>query len=88
MGDDVHTASLFPGTTSLYEREYAIIAVYVERVQSWHVTLTLPIINASRHILFLVSGATKADTLARIQAGDPLPTALIQPTLEGVLKVM
>ncbi len=65
---------------NLAENVLDVLAVYVERMQSWRVTLTLPLINASRHVLFLVSGASKADALARIDAGEPLPAALVRPT--------
>jgi 6-phosphogluconolactonase len=60
MGTDGHTASLFPETTALEEQELTTVAVYVDRLQTWRVTLTLPTINAARHALFLVSGAAKA----------------------------
>ncbi|MEE8392652.1 MAG: 6-phosphogluconolactonase [Anaerolineae bacterium] len=80
MGADGHTASLFPGTTALEERERAVVAVYVERTQSWRVTLTLPVINAARHVLFLVSGKAKAAALAQVNAGEPLPASLVQPS--------
>jgi len=84
MGTDGHTASLFPGTTALEERERAVVAVCVERLRAWRVTLTLPVFNAARHVLFLVSGVAKAKTLARIRAGQPLPASLVQPA-EGEL---
>jgi len=80
MGTDGHTASLFPGSTALEERERAVVAVYVERLRAWRVTLTLPVINAARQVLFLVSGVAKAKTLARIRAGEPLPASLVQPS--------
>ena len=80
MGVDGHTASLFPGTTALEERERAVVAVYVEKMQRWRVTLTLPIINAARHVLFLVSGDAKAEVLAQINAGVRLPASLVQPS--------
>ena len=80
MGTDGHTASLFPVTTALEERERAVVAVYVERLRAWRVTLTLPAINAARQVLFLVSGVAKAKTLARIRAGQPLPASLVQPS--------
>ena len=80
MGVDGHTASLFPGTTALEERERAVVAVYVEKMQRWRVTLTLPIINAARHVLFLVSGDAKAGVLAQINAGVRLPASLVQPS--------
>ncbi len=79
MGADGHTASLFPGTTALQERERAVAAVYVERLPAWRLTLTLPVLNAARHVLFLVSGAEKAPTLARVHAGEPLPAGQVRP---------
>jgi len=84
MGTDGHTASLFPGATALEERERAVVAVYVEQLRAWRVTLTLPVINTARQVLFLVSGVAKAKTLARIRAGEPLPASLVQPS-EGEL---
>jgi 6-phosphogluconolactonase len=80
MGTDGHTASLFPGTTALEERKRAAVAVYVEKLQSWRVTLTLPVINAARHVLFLVSGESKAAALAQINVGEPLPASLVRPS--------
>lgn len=79
LGSDGHTASLFPGTTAVEERERSVVAVFVQKLASWRVTLTLPVINRARHVVFLVSGAQKADALARVQAGEPLPAALVRP---------
>jgi 6-phosphogluconolactonase len=84
LGRDGHTASLFPGTPAVEERRQGAVAVYVEKLDAWRVTLTLPIINEARQVVFLVSGAKKADTLARVHAGERLPAALVQPT-EGTL---
>jgi len=79
MGSDGHTASLFPDSSALDEREQAAVAVYAEHLDSWRVTLTLPVLNRARHVLFLVTGATKARALARIRAGEPLPAARVRP---------
>lgn len=79
LGDDGHTASLFPGTAALQERTLAAAVVYVERLASWRITLTLPTLNAARHVLFLVSGANKAPALVRVLAGEPLPAGLVRP---------
>ena len=79
MGADGHTASLFPGTKVLDEQEYAVDAVHLGAERGWRVTLTLPVINAARHVMFLVSGAEKAGALARIRAGEMLPAARVQP---------
>jgi 6-phosphogluconolactonase len=84
MGRDGHTASLFPGTASLDERVQTAIAVYAPHLDSWRVTLTLPVLNRARHVLFLVSGENKTSALARIRAGDPLPAGRIRPS-QGTL---
>jgi 6-phosphogluconolactonase len=79
MGVDGHTASLFPGTQALEERERRVAAYYVEKLGAWRVTLTLPALNAARRVLFLVGGAGKRDALNRVRAGEPLPAALVRP---------
>ena len=84
MGEDGHTASLFPGTTALEERTRWVVENYVEKLNAWRITLTLPIINAARQVTFLVSGTSKSEPLARVQAGEPLPARLVQPA-EGKL---
>ncbi len=79
LGGDGHTASLFPGTAVLDEKERSFVAVYVEQLGSWRLTLTLPTINAARHVVFLVSGGSKAEALARVRSGEGLPAARVQP---------
>lgn len=83
LGDNGHTASLFPGTASLRERERWIVPQYVEVMQSWRVTMTAPLINAARHVAFFVEGAGKAEMLQRVLHGpfdpDVLPAQMIQP---------
>jgi 6-phosphogluconolactonase len=61
------------------ERRRDVVAVYVEKLASWRVTLTLPVINAACQVMFLVSGAGKAPALARVHAGEALPASLVQP---------
>jgi 6-phosphogluconolactonase len=60
LGEDGHTASLFPGSTALKETEHWVAAVYVDKLRSHRLTLTLPVINAAAHVAFLVAGASKA----------------------------
>ncbi|MBK8048237.1 MAG: 6-phosphogluconolactonase [Anaerolineales bacterium] len=83
MGDNGHTASLFPGTAVLREQTRWVAPQYVEVMQTWRVTFTLPLLNAARNIVFLVEGAGKAAMLRRVLAGpydpDVLPAQLIQP---------
>jgi len=79
LGSDGHTASLFPGTSAVQEQVAPVAAVYVERLAAWRVTLTLPTINATRSVVFLISGSGKRETLARMRAGERLPATLIRP---------
>jgi 6-phosphogluconolactonase len=69
LGADGHTASLFPGSPALEERARWVAADFVQKLLAWRVTLTLPVLNAAREIIFLVSGAEKADTLRRVVRG-------------------
>jgi 6-phosphogluconolactonase len=80
LGDDGHTASLFPGTDVLGEREKSVRAVFVQRLSAWRVTLTLPVINGARNVLFLVSGSEKQDIVRRVLA-SPGPASAIPATL-------
>jgi 6-phosphogluconolactonase len=89
MGDDGHTASLFPGTEALKESRLWVAPNWVEKLGAWRVTLTAPAINAARHVTFLVNGAAKAGRLREVLKGgrDPsrLPSQLIRPS-EGILE--
>jgi 6-phosphogluconolactonase len=79
LGSDGHTASLFPGTDALQVDDRPVAANYAPRLESWRITLTLPVINAARHVGFIVSGAHKAEALASVQAEAPVPAARVQP---------
>lgn len=88
VGGDGHTASLFPGSPSLRETGRLALAVeahYGDRPSS-RVTLTLPAINSSRHIWFLVTGGSKASIVQAVLEGEggDLPAQQICPTA-GVL---
>ncbi|HSJ47902.1 MAG TPA: 6-phosphogluconolactonase [Gammaproteobacteria bacterium] len=76
LGEDGHTASLFPGTCILNERERAVAAVYVPRLKSWRISLTYPALRQARALWILTTGAAKADILGRIwrepDAGLPI----------------
>jgi 6-phosphogluconolactonase len=71
MGDDGHTASLFPGTTALGEKERWVIENHVPQLDTWRITFTYPLIAASREVLFLVNGANKHARAKEVLAGDP-----------------
>ncbi len=63
LGPDGHTASLFPGTPALEVVDQSVTAVYVEKMDSWRVSVTFPVLNAARNLLFLVAGAGKAEII-------------------------
>jgi 6-phosphogluconolactonase len=83
MGEDGHTASLFPGTAVLQEGTRWVVAHCVEKLGAWRVTLTLVAINAAARVVFVVSGASKAERLQQVLAGpypsDVLPAQLVRP---------
>jgi len=81
MGPDGHTASLFPGTAALQEKVAWVVPNYVEKLSTYRMTLTLPVLNAAGHIIFMVSGQDKAATLHEVLEGPPdqFPAQLIQP---------
>jgi 6-phosphogluconolactonase len=83
MGDDGHTASLFPHTTALKETKHRCVSNYVDKLGAWRITLTAPFINRATEVMVLVSGASKASTLTQVLEGarDPerLPIQLIEP---------
>jgi len=83
MGTDGHTASLFPNTPVLKEEKHLAYANYVETLATFRLTLTLPVINNARTVIFLISGDLKAEILNQIlnQTGDPFhyPSQLIKP---------
>ncbi len=66
LGDDGHTASLFPGTDALAEMERSYVATWVESKMAWRLTATLPMLWAARDLVFIVSGEAKADAVHRI----------------------
>jgi 6-phosphogluconolactonase len=76
MGDNGHTASLFPGLTAVRDTTRWVTAEYVGEVSMWRVTLTPVVINAAAEVLFLVSGHEKAAMLHRVLDGPSAPDAL------------
>lgn len=93
MGDDGHTASLFPHTEALHEMMRLAVANHVpQQKYSWRVTLTWPVIVEAREIFFLIAGKDKADPLHRVLKGpyDPeaLPSQFIQPRSGKLLMLL
>ncbi len=70
MGDDGHTASLFPYTEALDETDKLVAANYVKKFDTYRITLTAPVLNAADEVLVLVSGESKAPALKAVLEGD------------------
>jgi 6-phosphogluconolactonase len=66
MGPDGHTASLFPGSQALEEKERWVVANWVEKFKSARITFTFPVLNAARNVMLLIAGADKADMLYEV----------------------
>jgi len=83
LGEDGHTASLFPGSAALSENQRWVTIAYVERLQAHRLTLTLPVINAAAQITFLVSGKSKRAIVKQLLGADAdssiLPAAKVSP---------
>ena len=83
IGTDGHTASLFPGSAALEERDRLCVANWVEKLGAYRITLSLPILNAARAVIFIVSGAEKAPIIQQVlgdsAASPPLPAQLVRP---------
>jgi 6-phosphogluconolactonase len=83
MGPDGHTASLFPETSALLEKERLVIANWVEKFESYRITMTAPVFNNADCVIFMVSGEKKAETLQAVLQGEKqpyhFPAQLIQP---------
>ncbi|MEA2633919.1 MAG: 6-phosphogluconolactonase [Chloroflexota bacterium] len=81
LGEDGHTASLFPGSPALQEAQALVAQVHnAPKPPPERLTLTLPVINAARGVLFMVQGASKKNALARVLRRDPaLPASHVQP---------
>lgn len=73
MGPDAHTASLFPGTPALQETQRAVVANWVEKLQTFRITLTPPVLNAAENVVFLVCGEDKAQAVQCVLEGPRIP---------------
>jgi len=85
LGDDGHTASLFPGTEALLETERRVIANYVPKFNSWRLTFTFPLIFAARTVCFLIGANKDPKLIERIFSGDSaLPAARVDQNAKSV----
>jgi 6-phosphogluconolactonase len=87
LGDDGHTASLFPGSPALQEAQALVAVVHdAPKPPPERLTLTLPVINAARAVLFMVQGASKREALERVRRRDPaVPASHVRP-VDGELR--
>src|SRR6266513_263778 len=89
LGDDGHTASLFPDTVGLEETRRRVIANFVPKFNSWRLTFTFPLINHARQICFLVKAMEKANVIERVLRGDPqLPASRVTPATGDVTWIL
>jgi len=85
LGDDGHTASLFPETAALDETIRRVMANFVPKFNTWRLTFTFPLINAARHILFLVGASKNPALIERVLQGDSqYPAARVNPSAGDV----
>lgn len=88
LGPDGHIASLFPNTSALQTLDRPVTALHVPQLESWRLTLTLPVLNCARHLLVMVSGAKKADVIRHIfcapRSAELLPVQLLKPEPEAL----
>ena len=91
MGDDGHTASLFPHTEAIHEMGRLVTANKVPQKDTWRITLTWPVINQGSSVFFLIGGKNKAELVKEVFTGprDPerLPSQLIWPS-SGILTLI
>jgi 6-phosphogluconolactonase len=76
LGEDGHTASLFPGGAAVHEQTRWVMAARASAASMWRITLTPAVINAAAEVLFLVSGSAKAGILRRVIEGPRRPQEL------------
>jgi 6-phosphogluconolactonase len=88
LGTDGHTASIFPGSDVLHETKRLVAAPWVEKLNTYRITMTLPLLNNAASVLFLVSGAEKAEIVKEVLEGPKqYPAQFVQPA-HGQLRWM
>jgi 6-phosphogluconolactonase len=89
LGEDGHTASLFPGTAALEEKAQRVVANFVPKFDAWRLTFTFPLINHARHVCFLVNATKRADLIERVLQGDAqYPAARVHPRAGDVTWIL
>jgi len=83
LGPDGHTASLFPDSPALDEQSRLVVANWVAKFNAYRITFTFPVLNRAAEVMFLASGADKANMLHQVMEGKstpPLPSQRVQPS--------
>jgi 6-phosphogluconolactonase len=89
LGDDGHTASLFPGTEAPSEMERRVVANYVPKLNSWRLTFTFPLIFAARAVCFLIGANKDPKLIERVFSGDSaLPSARVDQNAKSVIWII
>ncbi|HME89529.1 MAG TPA: 6-phosphogluconolactonase [Chthoniobacterales bacterium] len=89
LGDDGHTASLFPETAALNEMNQRVVANFVAKFNTWRLTFTFPLINHARHVCFLVNATKNAKLIDAVIAGDKqFPAARVNPSAGTVTWIL
>lgn len=92
LGEDAHTASLFPGSNLLREQERWAAEVYVPSRASWRISLTPPLLNSARRTCFLITGAEKQWAVQHVLYGTyrpaRYPAQIVRPTSGDLLWLM
>ena len=89
LGDDGHTASLFPGTAALGEATRRVVANFVPKLNIWRLTFTFPLINQARKVCFLVNASKQARLIKQVLDGDErYPAAHVNPTAGDVTWIL
>ena len=89
LGEDGHTASLFPDTAGVEETTRRVIANFVPKFNSWRLTFAFPLINHARHICFLVNATKHRDLIERVIDGDPsFPASRVNPSAGGLTWIL
>ena len=89
MGSDGHTASIFPNSDVINEKERLVVAPWIEKLKSYRITLTPPVLNNASSVNFVVRGAEKANALREVLEGDYrpecFPAQIIRPMTRKTL---
>lgn len=81
LGDDGHTASLFPRSAALDETARRVAANFVPKLNAWRLTFTFPLINHARQVLFLVGASKDQQLIERVLEDNPqFPAARVNPS--------